>query len=83
MVAVQIADCRKLLDPDSRFLFLTVYAVRMSAMALGALLQSHFGDLPGKVEFGELAVREEARGLLLPTAIFARWSNQGSNKGNI
>jgi 23S rRNA (cytosine1962-C5)-methyltransferase len=52
-------------------------------MALGALLQSHFGDLPGKVEFGELAVREEARGLLLPTAIFARWSNQGSNRGNI
>jgi 23S rRNA (cytosine1962-C5)-methyltransferase len=70
-----IADCRKLIDADSRFLFLTVYAVRMSAMALGALLQSHFGDLSGTVEFGELAVREETRGLLLPTAIFARWSN--------
>ena len=26
------------------------------------------------VQRGELAVREEARGLLLPTAIFARWS---------
>jgi 23S rRNA (cytosine1962-C5)-methyltransferase len=24
---------------------------------------------------GELAVREEARGLLLPTAIWARWRN--------
>jgi 23S rRNA (cytosine1962-C5)-methyltransferase len=23
---------------------------------------------------GEMSVREEARGLLLPTAIFARWS---------
>jgi 23S rRNA (cytosine1962-C5)-methyltransferase len=23
---------------------------------------------------GEMAVREETRGLLLPTAIFARWS---------
>ncbi len=33
-----------------------------------------FADLPGKIECGELAVREEARGLLLPTAIFARWS---------
>jgi 23S rRNA (cytosine1962-C5)-methyltransferase len=72
-----IADCRKLLDTDSRFLFLTVYAVRMSAMALGALLNQYFADLPGKIEFGELAVREEARGLLLPTAIFARWSNEG------
>jgi 23S rRNA (cytosine1962-C5)-methyltransferase len=69
-----IADCRKLLDANSRFLFLTVYAVRLSALALGVLVKSHFGDLPGKVEFGELAVREEARGLLLPTAIFARWS---------
>ena len=69
-----IGDCRKLLDAESRFLFLTVYAVRMSAMALGALLESHFADLPGRVEYGELAVREEARGLLLPTAIFARWS---------
>ncbi|MCI1757029.1 MAG: class I SAM-dependent rRNA methyltransferase [Sphingobium sp.] len=33
-----------------------------------------FADLPGRVECGELAVREEARGLLLPTAIWARWS---------
>ncbi|MBK6707475.1 MAG: class I SAM-dependent methyltransferase [Sphingomonadales bacterium] len=71
-----IANCRQLLDANSRFLFLTVYAVRMSAIALGNLLQAHFADLPGKVEFGELAVREEARGLLLPTAIFARWSQQ-------
>jgi 23S rRNA (cytosine1962-C5)-methyltransferase len=69
-----VANCRKLLDENSRFLFLTVYAVRMSAMALGNLLATHFGDLPGKIEFGELAVREQARGHLLPTAIFARWS---------
>ncbi|GLI96888.1 class I SAM-dependent methyltransferase [Sphingobium sp. BS19] len=69
-----IADCRQLLDADSRFLFLTVYAVRMSALALKELLNQAFSDLPGKVEAGELAVREEARGLALPTAIWARWS---------
>ncbi len=74
-LAPLIANCRKLLDAQSRFLFLTVYAVRMSALALGNLLNQHFADLPGKVEFGELAVREQARGHLLPTAIFARWSN--------
>ncbi|MCC6479571.1 MAG: class I SAM-dependent methyltransferase [Sphingomonadaceae bacterium] len=73
-LAPLIANCRQLLDANSRFLFLTVYAVRMSALALGNLVQAHFADLPGKVEFGELAVREQARGLLLPTAIFARWS---------
>jgi 23S rRNA (cytosine1962-C5)-methyltransferase len=69
-----IANCRQLLDVNSKFLFLTVYAVRMSALALGGLLESHFADLGGKVEFGELAVREQGRGTLLPTAIFARWS---------
>jgi 23S rRNA (cytosine1962-C5)-methyltransferase len=69
-----IQDCRQLLDHKSRFLFLTVYAVRMSALAIGELVSQAFADLPGKVEAGELAVREEARGLLLPTAIWARWS---------
>lgn len=69
-----IANCRALLDGDSRFLFLTVYAVRMSALAIGELLCQACADLGGKVEAGELVVREEARGLLLPTAIWARWS---------
>jgi 23S rRNA (cytosine1962-C5)-methyltransferase len=70
-----IADCRKLLDPDSRFLILTVYAVRMSALAIGELLAQATAGLGGTIECGEMAVREEARGLLLPTAIFARWQN--------
>jgi 23S rRNA (cytosine1962-C5)-methyltransferase len=73
-LAPLLADCRKLLDSDSRFLVLTVYAVRMSALAIGELVTQTFGDLGGTVEMGEMAVREEARGLLLPTAIFARWS---------
>jgi len=70
-----VADCRRLLDAESRFLFLTVYAVRMSALAIGEMVRALFADLPGRVEAGELGVREEARGLALPTAIWARWSN--------
>ncbi len=69
-----IADCRTLLDAESKFLVLTVYAVRMSALAIGELLRQATAALGGTVEVGEMAVREEARGLLLPTAIFARWS---------
>ncbi len=69
-----LADCRKLLDSNSRFLVLTVYAVRMSALAIGELVKQTFADLGGSVEMGEMSVREESRGLLLPTAIFARWS---------
>jgi 23S rRNA (cytosine1962-C5)-methyltransferase len=73
-LAPLLADCRKLLDGDSRFLVLTVYAVRMSALSIGELVRQTLADLGGTVEAGEMAVREEARGLLLPTAIFARWS---------
>ncbi len=69
-----VADCRRLLDPESRFLVLTVYAVRMSALAIGELVRQATADLGGRIECGDMAVREEARGLLLPTAIFARWS---------
>ena len=70
-----VADCRGLLDGDSRFLFLTVYAVRMCSLALAGLLAEHFADLPGTIEHGDLALREEGEGArLLPTAIFARWS---------
>ncbi|GAA3901232.1 class I SAM-dependent methyltransferase [Sphingomonas limnosediminicola] len=73
-LAPLLADCRRLLDENSRFLVLTVYAVRMSALAIGELVRQTLGDLGGKVEVGEMAVREETRGLLLPTAIFARWT---------
>ena len=71
-----LADCCSLLDASSRFLFLTVYAVRMSSLALAGLMAELCADLPGVIEHGDLAVREEgADGRLLPTAIFARWSN--------
>ncbi|WP_260925220.1 class I SAM-dependent methyltransferase [Novosphingobium sp. 9] len=79
-----LADCRRLLDGDSRFLFLTVYAVRMSSLALAGLMNELFADLPGTIEHGDLAVREDmpTDGVdgdmgprMLPTAIFARWSN--------
>jgi len=72
-----ISDCAQLLDSDSRFLFLTVYAVRMSSLAIAGLLAEALADLPGTIEHGDLAVREDGEGgRLLPTAIFARWKNK-------
>ncbi|MCY1671120.1 class I SAM-dependent methyltransferase [Novosphingobium sp. SL115] len=71
-----IADCAQLLDADSRFLFLTVYAVRMSSLAIAGLLADALKDLGGTIEHGDLSIRETGPdGRLLPTAIFARWKN--------
>ena len=80
-----VADCRRLLDADSRFLFLTAYAVRMSSLSLAGMLDEALDGLPGTIEHGDLAIREapalgqaqNERRRLLPTAIFARWSNPG------
>ena len=50
----------------------------MSSLALAGLVDELFRDLPGQIEHGELAVQETGKnGRLLPTAIFARWSNSG------
>ncbi|KPP93368.1 class I SAM-dependent methyltransferase [Erythrobacter sp. HL-111] len=80
-LAPLVHDCARLLDADSRFLFLTVYAVRMSSLALAGLLEEALVHLPGGIEHGDLAVIEEPAGdaprRRLPTAIFARWSNPG------
>jgi 23S rRNA (cytosine1962-C5)-methyltransferase len=71
-----IADCASLLDKTSRFLFLTVYAVRMSSLALAGLLDEALQHLPGSIEHGDLGVVEQGEGgRVLPTAIFARWSS--------
>ena len=42
---------------------LTVYAIRMSALSIGELLSQAMADLGGSVEAGEMALREELRGL--------------------
>jgi 23S rRNA (cytosine1962-C5)-methyltransferase len=68
-----ITLARQLLTPDSAFLVLTVYAVRMSALAVGGLLGEALADLGGSITAGEMAVREASRDRLLPTAIFGRW----------
>ena len=70
-----VRDCAALLDADSRFLFLTVYAVRMSSLALAGLLDEALRHLPGTIEHGDLGLAEAgAQARILPTAIFARWS---------
>lgn len=68
-----IGTLGQLLDGKSKYLVLTAYAIRMSAIAIEELLKQSLGHLDGRIEAGEMTVREEARGLLLPTAIFARW----------
>lgn len=74
----ELMQLARQLVTDDGFVILTVYAIRMSAVALAGLMTQEFATLGGAVEAGDMAVREEARGTLLPTAIFARWSAPAS-----
>lgn len=64
--------CRAVLSDDPLFLVATVYAIRMSSQSLHFGLAEALADLPGTLESGEMAVRDEA-GRVLSSAIFARW----------
>jgi 23S rRNA (cytosine1962-C5)-methyltransferase len=66
-----LAACADVLEPDG-FLIATVYAVRLSFVAL---LQTAQAALParGVWEAGEMTLAHADDDRLLPTAIFARW----------
>jgi 23S rRNA (cytosine1962-C5)-methyltransferase len=70
----KLLDLVKQLASDKPlFVIATVYAVRLSYMAVGQSLAGAMGG--GKVVSGEMAIRESgARGLVLPTGLFARWT---------
>jgi 23S rRNA (cytosine1962-C5)-methyltransferase len=73
-LAQLLADCAALLREDAgkRFFILTVYAVRLSALALAQAAQDAL-PAPGQWEVGEMALPHAGDARLLPTAIFARW----------
>lgn len=55
------------------FVIATLYALRLSHLALTRTLADALDGLGGEIEAGEMALREEISGRLLPTALFARW----------
>ncbi|MCX5516673.1 SAM-dependent methyltransferase [Kaistia algarum] len=69
--------CRQLLADDALFLCLSAYSIRASFMAIHELTAEALAGLPGKLESGELLLREEGGGRYLSTSLFSRWSRHG------
>lgn len=78
-----LADCVKLLSDDAKFLIVNGYATNSSALALNNLLEDAIKSRPGKIEFGELCLKQKSVpdaatrigvGRMISTGIFARWS---------
>ncbi len=71
-LAPLLADIAQLVADDARFVILTAYALRTSALAVGRTLDMTLAGRGGRVEAGELAI-PEATGRLLPTSMYAEW----------
>jgi len=69
-----LADCRALLDDRSAMLILTAYATHLSMLTIGRLVEDAFAGLSGDIAAGEMALREQSTGRLLPTSLYVRWS---------
>jgi 23S rRNA (cytosine1962-C5)-methyltransferase len=70
--------CRTLMSDTPLFAILTAYAIRSSSVSLNQLMGERFDDLGGRLEAGELVLRERIEdrrgGRLLSTSLFSRWS---------
>ncbi|MDO8638768.1 MAG: class I SAM-dependent methyltransferase [Candidatus Daviesbacteria bacterium] len=68
-----LENCRQILSDKPLFIIINAYAVSSSAIMLKNVLQDL--NLGGKIEAGELALKESSSDRLLSTGIFARWSS--------
>ncbi|MCC5834605.1 MAG: class I SAM-dependent methyltransferase [Opitutales bacterium] len=70
---VQLLDqLKQLIAPGSAMVIMTLYNLEASAFMLANLLGDAFQ--PGRLECGELTLRETHAGRILPLSLFARWS---------
>ena len=64
--------CVQLLSDDAKFLLMNAYATNTSSLAINNLMEEKFSQRAGKIEFGELCLKEKT-GRLISTGTFAKW----------
>ncbi|MFM2423593.1 MAG: hypothetical protein RL291_2123 [Pseudomonadota bacterium] len=71
-----LSDVAALREPSKSQVILTVYAIRASTIAFAQLVAERLKSQPGRIECGELAIREDGAGArLLPTSHYTHWSS--------
>ncbi|MDT9096715.1 hypothetical protein RSW32_25665, partial [Escherichia coli] len=63
---------RAILSPQPLAVVLTAYSIRASFFAMHALMRDTFAGMGGRVESGELVIREQSAGRRLSTSLFSR-----------
>ena len=66
--------CRVIVSPNPLAVILTAYSIRASFFAIHELMRDTFTGLGGRVDSGELIIREKQAGRALSTSLFSRWA---------
>ena len=66
--------CAELLSENAKFLILNAYAERISGASLSGLLAEAMAGRGGTIDWGELALAEQAGDRQIGMSFFARWS---------
>jgi len=66
--------CAGLLSDEASFLIVNAYAARISGASLAGLMAEATASRPGRIDWGELALVEEAGDRQVGLSFFARWS---------
>lgn len=67
-------NCKQIISVNPIFILTNAYAISSSSITLANTLNDYFGDLGGKIENGELTLKDKSAGRFLSTGIWARWS---------
>jgi 23S rRNA (cytosine1962-C5)-methyltransferase len=68
-------SCRQIMSAKPRFIVMTAYAVKASALTLHYALEEITRGWGGTVTAGEVLLPEESAGRALSMAVFARWTS--------
>ncbi|KKQ78185.1 MAG: hypothetical protein A3A96_00160 [Candidatus Zambryskibacteria bacterium RIFCSPLOWO2_01_FULL_39_39] len=65
--------CREILSDEPLFVIFNMYATELSSLSVANLLRDTTKGLNGRIESGELVIKQENSTRLLPMSIFALW----------
>ncbi len=74
LISELLKALRQVLAEKPRFVLLTAYAVKASALTLHYAVDEMMGGCRGQTSAGEIVLSEKSAGRFLSTAVFARWN---------
>jgi 23S rRNA (cytosine1962-C5)-methyltransferase len=76
LIPMLLQSCREVMSPQARFVVLTAYAVKASALTLHNAMQEMMSKQRGSVSAGEVVLVDQSGGRGVSMAVYARWSGK-------